>query len=94
MRIDLFGPAAAAGSTGLEATESNAASTARPASANAEDKATLSSGSLSVPSLATQALEAAEARYAKVDALHRAVSSGAYTLDPSLIAEALVSAGV
>ncbi len=93
MRIDLLGPAAAASSTGLE-TDTNALAASRPVSPSAEDKATLSSGSLSIPSLATQALEAAEARYAKVDALHRAVSSGAYTLDPSLIAEALVSAGV
>jgi anti-sigma28 factor (negative regulator of flagellin synthesis) len=47
-----------------------------------------------VPSLATQALEQAEAREAKVHALNRAVSSGAYTLDPSLIAQALATSGV
>ncbi len=92
MRIDLYGSAAtdsAVGGTGA----ANAA-TAQSSSVVAEDRATLSEGSAVVPTLAQQALQTAETRLAKVDALQRAVSSGAYTLDPSLIAEALVKEGL
>ena len=90
MRIDSYGPAAVsaelAGTTGVPSVQSSA-------NAVPEDKATLSAGSLSVPSLASQALQQAEARLAKVQALNHAVSSGAYSLDPSLIAKALASSG-
>ncbi len=90
MRIDSYG--AAAVSTEPAGT-TVAASVQSSANAVPEDKATLSAGSVSVPSLASQALQQAEARLAKVQALNRAVSSGAYTLDPSLIAQALASSG-
>ncbi len=92
MRIDSYGAAAAVSTERTGATATSGAQTS--AKAVPEDTATLSSGSLSVPSLATQALEQAEAREAKVHALNRAVSSGAYTLDPSLIAQALATSGV
>ena len=92
MRIDLQGAAASAVTTETAGVGTGAAR--RSAASTTEDKATLSPSSVAVPSLAIQALESAEARFAKVDALQRAVSSGAYTLDPSLIAEALIGAGV
>jgi anti-sigma28 factor (negative regulator of flagellin synthesis) len=91
MRIDLLGPAAV--STERTGATANTGSQAT-AKTVPEDTATLSPGSLSVPSLATQALQEAEARLAKVGALSRAVSSGAYTLDPGLIAQAIASSGV
>jgi flagellar biosynthesis anti-sigma factor FlgM len=91
MRIDLFGSAAVS-------TERSGAGAVSgiPTSASTvpQDTATLSPGSLSVPSLAAQVLSQAEARYAKVDALNRAVSSGAYTLDPATIAHAIASSGI
>ena len=91
MRIDLYGTAAVPPErTGTGVNQGSQTS----AEAVPVDKATLSSGSLSVPSLAAQALQEAEARYAKVDALNRAVSSGAYTLDPSIIAQAIATSGV
>ncbi len=91
MRIDLYG----AQPVPTDQTSAAVASGAqKSSSAVPVDTATLSAGSLSVPSLATQALQAAEARLAKVGALNRAVSSGAYTLDPALIAQAIASSGV
>ena len=90
MRIDSYGAAAVS----TEPTTTTVASNVHSfRNAVPEDKATLSAGSLSVPSLASQALQQAESRQAKVQALNRAVSSGAYTLDPSLIAKALASSG-
>jgi anti-sigma28 factor (negative regulator of flagellin synthesis) len=91
MRIDLYGAAevsAERAGTGISAGVQTSPATVP------EDTATLSSGSLSVPSLAEQALKLAEQRYAKVDALNRAVNSGAYTLDPAIIAHAITTSEI
>jgi len=95
MRIDLYGAATVpTEGTGAAATSSSHSTGQNTAEAEPVDTATLSSGSLAVPSLAEQALKTAEERYAKVDALNRAVSSGAYTLDPAIIAHAITTQGV
>lgn len=56
-----------------------------------EDTASL--GASPVPALTSQALASAEARAAKVEALRIAVASAEYTVDPALIADAMISVG-
>ena len=91
MRIDLYGPAAVPS----EVSGAGAASaTPKPATAVPVDTATLSAGSLSVPSLTTRALDSSEVRLAKVATLTHAVSSGSYSLDPSKIAHAIATSEV
>ena len=58
-----------------------------------QDTAALSSNGLAVPSLTSQALSAAEDRAAKVEALRQAIASSSYTIDPALVAEAMISEG-
>ena len=92
MRIDLSG---AATEIGLEdAASAKPVSSGRSvAPALPEDTATLSSDNFSVASLASQVLASAAARGAKVEALRHAVASAEYTVDPALIADAMVSEG-
>ena len=91
MRIGLYGPP----SVSTERTGTGVAPVTVPAAeAVPVDKATLSSGSLSLPALTAQALEAAGLRSAKVEALSKAVNSGTYQLDPGVIAHALTSSKV
>ncbi len=95
MRIDLYGAAEIpTEGAGVASSQTAATSAHAVAKAEPEDTATLSSGSLSVPTLTDQALRAAESRYAKVEALSRAVNSGEYTLDPAVIADAIRTSGV
>ncbi len=90
MRIDLLGATAVAADRTGTAVSSSAQATGKQVPV---DTATLSEGSLSVPSLSAQALQQAESRLEKVSALNRAVNSGAYTLDPGVIAQAIVTSG-
>lgn len=95
MRIDNLTASA------ITAVETEVAAAAKPAadtqsqrkSALPEDTASLSSQSSPVPSLTSQALASAEARAAKVEALRLAVASAQYTIDPALIADAMISVG-
>ena len=91
MRIDSFG---SAGVAAAAERPSGVALAAQEVTATPEDTATLVSGSSSVSSLTAQALETAGARSAKVEALRQAVSSGSYTVDPGVVAEALVKSGM
>ena len=56
-----------------------------------EDTATLSTDSVSIRSLTTQAMQTPEIRPDKVDALQQAISSGNYKLDPMQIAGSILS---
>ena len=58
-----------------------------------QDTAALSSNGLAVPSLTSQALSTAEDRAAKVEALRQAIASSSYTIDPALVADAMISEG-
>lgn len=95
MQIDLLGVAAVAGIErenrpviGSAVNTSSTGTAAVP-----QDTASLSSGTQSVPSLAAQALSSADARLARVAALRQAVANVEYTLDPALIADAMISQG-
>ncbi len=72
---------------------------AKPAAGNSSNQSagipqdTTSLGISPVPSLTSQALASAEARAAKVEALRLAVASAQYTVDPALIADALIGVG-
>ena len=59
-----------------------------------QDTASLSSSNTSVDSLTRQALASTEARAAKVETLRQVVANAEYALDPSLIADAVISNGV
>ncbi len=91
MRIDSLG---SAGVTAAAVRPAGVATHQQGGTAVPEDTTTLVSGSSSVSSLTAQALETAGARSAKVEALRQAVSSGSYTVDPGVVAEALVKSGM
>ncbi len=94
MPIELLGAAALAG-VGQEGAATAKAQVSREASASIpQDTTTLSANAKAVPSLVSEALSAAEARAVKVEALRQAVASATYSVDASLIADALVRAGV
>ena len=97
MRIDLYGSAA----TGAEqvssaATQAGKSQTAVQPEHQAgavqpdADRTTLSSGSLSVASLTSQALAAGGGRSDRVEALRQSVNSGDYQLEPDAIAQAIL----
>jgi flagellar biosynthesis anti-sigma factor FlgM len=55
-----------------------------------EDKATLSSGSLDLPSLEAQVLASPEVRADRVEALRQAIQNGEYAIEPDKIAQAIL----
>jgi negative regulator of flagellin synthesis FlgM len=61
-----------------------------PSTPNVEDKASLSVDTLSVSSLATQALAAPSVRQEKVEALRQAVQNGEYKIEPEKVAQAIL----
>ncbi len=95
MPIDLTGVTAVAG---LDAASGPAAKPAlRPAPPSVpQDTTSISpqAKTLSVPALTSQALASASARASRVQALHLAVANAAYSIDPSLVAEAILSSSV
>jgi len=58
--------------------------------ANIEDKATLSSDSLDISALKSQALASPEVRQDKVEALRQQVQSGQYKVDADEIAKSIL----
>ena len=95
MPIDLTGVAAA---TGLDAVSGPAAKPALRSVPQSVPRDTTSispqAKTLSVPALTSQALASASARATRVEALRLAVANAAYSIDPSLIAEAILSSSV
>ncbi len=55
-----------------------------------EDTASLSTDSVSLSSLSTQAMQSPEVRQDRVDALRQAIGNGTYSVTPQQIADAIV----
>jgi flagellar biosynthesis anti-sigma factor FlgM len=90
MRIDLFNSSASELSSELASQKVNAEKAAKSDPSGTEDRATLTSDSASVSSLASTALSSPEVRQGMVDSLKQAVSSGQYELNPGKIAASMV----
>ena len=89
MRIDLNTPVPQ--NTATEKSEKSAVSTNQAAQSAAKaDNAAGLQDTVSLSSLATQALNSPEVRHDKVDSLRQAVSSGQYQIDPKAIADAIL----
>jgi negative regulator of flagellin synthesis FlgM len=90
MRIDLY--SSAAGQLGHDANPSQvkAGNAAPVQSGAAEDRTTLTSGSASVESLVSAAMNTPEIRQDKIAALQQAISNGSYKLDPQQIAASML----
>ncbi len=56
----------------------------------AEDTTRLSTDSAAVKSLTAKALTAPDVRQDKVEALRQAIQNGDYTIDPAMVAQALI----
>lgn len=93
MRIESTGTEALSVAGAASAATDAAAHAQRKAQPTSQDTASFSSSSLAVPSLTAQALSTAEARASKIEALRQAISSASYTVDPALIADAMLSEG-
>ena len=94
MPIEITGITAVAGLDSLPGSAGKSAARTAPAASAPEDTTSLSSRALSVPALTRQALSSADARAARVEALRHAVTHAAYNIDPTLIAEAILSSAV
>lgn len=90
MRIDLYNSAASELTSETSARQVNAENTAATASAASEDRTTFTSGSTSLESLVSTAMNSPETRQDKVASLQQAISSGQYSLDPQAIAGAMI----
>jgi negative regulator of flagellin synthesis FlgM len=90
MRIDLFNTAASQAATQTDSNQSRV-QTPTATQVNADgDRTTLTSGSVSISSLVSEAMNSPEIRQARVQSLQQAVSSGNYKLDPDAIAGAMI----
>ncbi len=90
MRVDLHSSAASQISNEQDTRQVSANGTAKSAYAAHEDRTTLTSGSASLASLVSAALQTPAVRQDKVDSLRHAVSNGEYKLDPGKIAGAIL----
>ncbi len=94
MPIELLGAAPLVG-VGQETGAAAKPQGSRDASVSVpEDITTLSANAKAVPSLVSTALSSAEARAVKVETLRQAVASATYSVDASLVADALLKAGI
>jgi flagellar biosynthesis anti-sigma factor FlgM len=89
MRIDLYSPASS------DSISSDSAAKSSPANqlqnrGSSEDRATLTSGSNSVDSLVSAAMNSPEVRSDKVASLQQQVQNGTYQLDPDKIAGSMI----
>ncbi len=94
MPIEITGITAVAGLDGGSSTAVKPTVRTSPAVSAPEDTTSLSPRALSVPALTQQALSSVDARAARVEALRHAVTNAAYNIDPTLIAEAILSSSV
>jgi negative regulator of flagellin synthesis FlgM len=90
MRIDLFNTAASQISNEQSSQQVSAKNAATSGQPDVEDRATLTSDSVSIGSLVSTALNSPEVRQDKVDSLRLSVSSGQYDIDPEKIAASIV----
>lgn len=91
MRVDLYAPSATTELSNVSAKGSTAPTAAAQTSQSPEDRTTLMSGSDSISSLTSLAMQSGSARADKVQALQQAVSKGEYQPNPSAIADAMVA---
>jgi negative regulator of flagellin synthesis FlgM len=90
MRIDLFNTAASqvAGQPNPKQVKSQSGPTSDVSEGG--DRTTLTSGSGSIDSLVSTAMNSPEIRQDKVESLQSAISSGQYKIDPEQIAGAMI----
>jgi len=90
MRIDLYNSAAS--QVGNQVDPKQVKSQLVPASelTDGGDRTTLTSGSGSISSLVSEAMNSPEIRQDKVTSLQQAISSGQYKIDPEQIAGAMI----
>lgn len=87
MRIDLNGISL----NGMEREDKTKKTGAKPAGAgNVEDKASLSTDTLSLSSLEAKVQGTPEVRNDRVEALRQAIQNGEYEVDPQKIAHAIL----
>jgi flagellar biosynthesis anti-sigma factor FlgM len=94
MRIDLFNSTATELSNEQTSQKIAAENAAKSDLSTTEDRATLTSDSASVSSLASTALSSPEVRQGLVGSLKQSVSSGQYELNPDKIAASMVDENV
>jgi flagellar biosynthesis anti-sigma factor FlgM len=90
MRIDLYNSAASQIDSEPNQKRVNAQNIPATESDSSGDRTTLTSGSSSVSSLVSEAMQSPAIRQDKVQSLQQAVSSGQYKLDPDKIAGAMI----
>lgn len=90
MRVGLFNSTASELASELSSQQVGVKNSAKANSAAQEDRATLTSGSTTVSSLVSKALESPEVRQDKVDNLRQAVESGQYKVEPGKIASSIL----
>ncbi|MFZ1132693.1 MAG: flagellar biosynthesis anti-sigma factor FlgM [Terriglobales bacterium] len=73
-----------------QASKSSTTPVGQTGSAAASDKTSLTQDTVTLSSLATQALAQPEVRQSQVDSLRESIGSGQYKLDPSEIADAIL----
>ncbi len=90
MKVELNSPSASLLPAERSVKQASTSDTTAAQSA-AQDRTTFHSDSLSVKSLTSQALNSPEIRQDKVDTLSQSVNSGAYQLDATKIADAMIA---
>jgi negative regulator of flagellin synthesis FlgM len=90
MRIDLSNTAASQISNEQNSQQVSIQKAAKSGQSDVEDRATLTSDSISIGSLVSTALNSPEVRQDKVDSLQQAISSGQYEVDPNKVAASIV----
>lgn len=90
MRIDSYSSASDMVSSQPNTRSSAVQSDITAPSAGSEDRTTLTSGSTSVKSLVSMAMNTPEIRQETVDSLRQAIDSGQYQLDPAAIASSML----
>ncbi len=90
MRIDLNRAAAGQIANELASASKRVESSKLHKASAAEDKATLSSDSVSISTLANKAMEHPEIRQDKVDAIRQRIESGSYKIDHGKIADVIL----
>lgn len=88
MRVDLVNSAASQIASEAGAQPSNVRNT--PDAVDSGDRTTLTSGSASVSSLVSEAMNTPSIRSDKVASLQQSISSGQYHIDPDQIAGAMI----
>jgi negative regulator of flagellin synthesis FlgM len=90
MRIDLYNSAASQVNSEPDAKHVKSQDLAATDVADGGDRTTLTSGSVSVSSLVSQAMTSPEVRQDKVQSLQQAIQSGKYQIEPGNIAGAMI----